>query len=66
MTLPSSGASSTEWPGYLRELNELSRITLEEYLGDFRHRRAVERVVQLLVDAAVDVNTHILVDQVGS
>lgn len=47
---------------YLEELKLLSQITLQEYLNDQRHRRAVERLIQLVVDVAVDTNTHMIVD----
>lgn len=48
---------------YLEELGTLKSIDLDEYLSDFRERRAVERLIQLIVDVAVDLNTHILVDE---
>lgn len=48
--------------GYLLELETMKEITLEEYLSDFRHRRTVERLIQLVVDVAVDINTHTVVD----
>lgn len=48
--------------GYLDELREMRGITLEDYLADFRHRRVVERLIQLIVDVAVDINTHAIVD----
>jgi hypothetical protein len=34
--------------GYLTELEKMKEITLEEYLSDFRHRRTVERLIQLI------------------
>ncbi|TEB07725.1 hypothetical protein Psch_01280 [Pelotomaculum schinkii] len=48
--------------GYLIELEKMKEITLEEYRSDFRHRRTVERLIQLIVDVAVDINTHTIVD----
>ncbi|MGI6079074.1 MAG: type VII toxin-antitoxin system HepT family RNase toxin [Fastidiosipilaceae bacterium] len=48
--------------GYLKELETLQDLTIEEYLNDFRHRRIAERLVQLIVDIAVDINTHAVVD----
>jgi len=48
--------------GYLKELETLQDVTLEEYLNDFRHKRVAERLVQLIVDIAVDINTHVVVD----
>lgn len=47
---------------YLQELERMEEVTLEAYLGDFRHRRTVERLVQLIVDVAIDINTHAVVD----
>ncbi len=52
----------TKLDQYLGELEVLRGVTLEEYLADSRHRRAVERLIQLVVDAAVDLNTHVIVD----
>lgn len=47
---------------YLNELESMRNISLEQYLGDFRNKRVVERLIQLIVDVAVDLNTHIVVD----
>ena len=47
---------------YLDELESAGNISLDEYLRDFRLRRAVERLIQLIVDVAIDVNTHVVVD----
>lgn len=47
---------------YLAELEMMEGIALEDYLKDFRHRRTVERLIQLIVDVAVDINTHAVVD----
>ena len=47
---------------YLGELDTMSRISLDEYLSEVRERRAVERLIQLIVDVAVDINTHMVVD----
>lgn len=48
--------------GYLAELEMMEGITFEDYLSNFRHRRTVERLIQLIVDVAVDINTHAVVD----
>ncbi|QUL99292.1 MAG: DUF86 domain-containing protein [Candidatus Fermentithermobacillus carboniphilus] len=47
---------------YLNELESMRDISLEDYLKDFRNKRIVERLIQLIVDVAVDINTHIIVD----
>lgn len=49
--------------GYLAELKHLSRYTFEDYCSDFRTKRAVERLLQLLSDVATDINMHIIVDE---
>ncbi len=48
--------------GYLAELQTMEEVTLEDYLNDFRHRRIVERLLQLIIDVAIDINTHAVVD----
>ncbi|MCW3488909.1 type VII toxin-antitoxin system HepT family RNase toxin [Dethiobacter alkaliphilus] len=49
--------------GYLQELATYELISWEEYSASFRHRRTVERLIQLIVDVAVDINTHTVVDE---
>lgn len=48
---------------YLQELARLKDISYSDYISDFKHKRSVERLIQLLVDVAVDINAHILVDE---
>jgi len=48
--------------GYLKELETMEGITLDDYLSNFQHRRIVERLIQLIVDVAIDINTHAVVD----
>ena len=48
---------------YLQELARLEDISYAEYVSDFRYKRSVERLIQLLVDVSVDINSHILVDE---
>ena len=52
----------TKLKGYLQELSTYKDISWEEYTGAFQSRRTVERLIQLIVDIAVDINTHALVD----
>jgi len=47
---------------YLKELATFEELTWEEYLENFQHRRTVERLIQLIVDTAVDINSHAVVD----
>ena len=48
---------------YLQELRTYETISWEEYKTTFHHRRTVERLIQLIVDVAVDINTHTVVDE---
>jgi uncharacterized protein YutE (UPF0331/DUF86 family) len=48
---------------YLQELARLEDISYSDYISDFKHKRSVERLIQLLVDVAVDINAHVLVDE---
>lgn len=43
---------------YLSELERHRNVTLEEYLEPDGPRRAVERLLQLVVERAVDINVH--------
>ena len=45
----------------LRALEPIGNMTSDEYLGDFYKRKATERLLQELIEAAVDINTHIIV-----
>ena len=46
---------------YLRELAAVRPPTFQEYEQSLLHRRAVERLIQLLVDVANDINAYVLV-----
>lgn len=43
-------------------LEPIADMPLTEYLGKVYERKAAERILQTLIDAAVDINTHLLVD----
>jgi uncharacterized protein YutE (UPF0331/DUF86 family) len=45
----------------LRLLEPLRDLSLDDYQGDIYRRKAVERLLQEVVEAAVDINAHILV-----
>ncbi len=47
---------------YLQELEWYRNLTWEDYQNSSRNRRAAERLIQLIVDVAVDINTHSIVD----
>jgi uncharacterized protein YutE (UPF0331/DUF86 family) len=47
---------------YLNELAFYENITWEKYLDNFQNKRVIERLLQLIVDTAVDINSHTVVD----
>ncbi len=51
---------------YLGEIEAYSDLNWEEYQSNKQTRRAVERLIQLIVDVAVDINTHSVIDAGGS
>ncbi len=51
---------------YLDEMAYYRELTWSNYQGSSQIRRAVERLIQLIVDVAVDINTHSIVDASGS
>jgi len=49
----------------LRALEPIERMSPEEYRGDLYKRKAAERLLQELIEAAIDINTSILVQTGG-
>ena len=49
--------------GYLQELYEAQDIDWHKFIQDNRSRRFVERVLQIIVEAMVDVGQHIIADE---
>ncbi|MCK5506064.1 MAG: DUF86 domain-containing protein [Thermodesulfovibrionia bacterium] len=45
----------------LKALEAVKDITIEEYRDDIYKRKATERLLQELIEAAIDINTHIIV-----
>lgn len=45
----------------LKALEPIEKMTSEEYLEDLYKRKATERLLQELIEAAIDINTSILV-----
>jgi len=48
---------------YLEELKGLSRYSFQDYQENYLIKRTAERLIQLLVDVASDINSHVLVDE---
>ena len=44
--------------GYLQELEELSDISLEAYERNAPAKRAIERLLQIIIETACDINGH--------
>jgi uncharacterized protein YutE (UPF0331/DUF86 family) len=45
----------------LRALEPIKDMTQEEYVRDLYKRKAAERLLQELIEAAIDINTHVIV-----
>jgi len=45
---------------YLDEIAPLTQITLAEYRADFVRRHAVEKLIELIVEFASDINRHLV------
>ena len=45
---------------YLDNLKRSERVKLEKYLADYNEQLAVERLLQLLIQAAIDINKYLL------
>ena len=45
----------------LKALEPIARMTQSQYLEDLYKRKAAERLVQELIEAAIDINTYIIV-----
>ncbi len=46
----------------LDELSEIEEYTLEEYLQNFFISRTTERLIQLIVETATDINGHLIIE----
>ncbi len=49
----------------LKALEPIQAMTAEDYVEDLYKRKAAERLLQELIEAAIDINTHIIV-HIGS
>lgn len=48
---------------YLKELRPLAKLTIKQFLGDYKIYRTTERNLQLIVDTAVDINNHLIISR---
>ncbi len=49
----------------LKALDPLKNMKKDEYIDDIYKRKAAERLLQELIEAAIDINTHIIVQAGG-
>lgn len=47
---------------YLEKLRPISQKTLAEYKSDFYLKSSAERLIQLIVECATDINNHVVVE----
>lgn len=45
----------------LKALNPIKGMALDDYIGDIYKRKAAERLMQELIEAAIDINTHVII-----
>jgi uncharacterized protein YutE (UPF0331/DUF86 family) len=56
----------THLRGYLDELGVHREVSLDDYRAAAGPRRSIERLLQLIVEAAVDINVHVVTEEEGS
>jgi len=47
----------------LSALEPIARMDVEQFVRDLYMRKAAERLLQELIEAAIDINTHLIVDR---
>ena len=47
----------------LNALKPLENMNIDDYISDIYKRKATERLLQELIEAAIDINTHIIVQE---
>jgi len=48
---------------YLKQIHEFSAVTAEEYAGDWKTRRIIERTLQIMIELCIDIAGHIISDR---
>ena len=48
---------------YLNQLSEYSKITIKDYSNDWKVQRIVERTLQMMIEACLDIAGHIISDE---
>lgn len=47
---------------YLAQLNEYAKVSFKDYNKDWKTQRVVERTLQILIEACIDVANHLISD----
>lgn len=47
---------------YLEKLKPISQKSLKDYISDFYLKSSAERLIQLIVECATDINNHVVVE----
>lgn len=48
---------------YLGQISEFSSVSAEDYSGDWKTRRIVERTLQIMIELCIDIAGHIISDR---
>jgi len=48
---------------YLGQLSEYRNVTVEQYRGDWKTQRIIERTLQMAIEVCLDVATHAIADR---
>jgi uncharacterized protein YutE (UPF0331/DUF86 family) len=56
------GRKLAEMDDHLRQIREISTISIAAYRKDWKTQRAAERTLQILVEVGIDIANHIIAD----
>lgn len=45
---------------YVKNLKELAKLPMEEFVSDFKSRNSAERLLQISIEACLDIGNHII------
>ena len=52
-----------ELEDYLHQIREFSSVSLDEYTGDWKTQRIVERTLQIMIEVCADIAGHVISDE---
>ena len=53
----------SELDEYYRQIKEYENITVDQYSGDWKIQRIIERTLQMMIETCVDIAGHIIADK---